>query len=93
MESIEISVYPFVQVSNLYQQALKLGEECGEVMGEFYAGDLKETATHEDLLSIAYECGDVIQAAVNMIVLLGENPNDIMRSTTIKNNSRGYYAQ
>lgn len=94
MEAIDITVYPFKKCDAPYQELLKLGEECGEVMAEAYNVDAKGlNFTDEDILSICYELGDVIQVAVNAIVLLGQNPNDIMRSTTIKNNNRGYYAE
>lgn len=94
MEAIEITVYPFMKCAAPYQELLKLGEECGEVMAEAYSVDAKgPSMTEEDILSICYELGDVIQVAVNTIVLFGKNPNEIMRSTTIKNSNRGYYAE
>ena len=60
MNEVKITVHPFMIASNVYQQAFKIVEECGEVMAELYNADRKEIVNVEDIKSIGYELGDVV---------------------------------
>lgn len=93
MNEVKITVHPFMISTNVYQQAFKIAEECGEVMAELYNADRKEIASVEDLKSIGYELGDVVQATVNLMVAFGLGPDEIMQAVYEKNLSRGYYAE
>lgn len=92
MNEVKITVYPFMIASNVYQQAFKIVEECGEVMAELYNADRKEIVNVEDIKSIGYELGDVVQASVNLMVAFGLEPDEVMQAVYDKNLSRGYYA-
>lgn len=93
MPETEIKVTPFVGCTYLYQAFIKLMEEAGEVAQVFYRVDTKEGGelNQNDLDWLMEECGDVIQAAVNIIVRCGYDPQDVMDIVTQKNVDRGYY--
>ena len=93
MNDVKITVRPFMISSNVYQQAFKIVEECGEVMAELYNADRKEIVNVEDIKSIGYELGDVVQATVNLMVAFGLEPDEVMQNIYDKNLSRGYYAE
>ena len=93
MNEVKITVRPFMQATNVYQQAFKIVEECGEVMAELYNADRKEIINVEDIKSVGYELGDVVQATVNLMIAFGLDPNEVMQSIYDKNLSRGYYAE
>lgn len=93
MNEVKIIVHPFMISTNVYQQAFKIVEECGEVMAELYNADRKEIVNVEDIKAIGYELGDVVQASVNLMVAFGLEPDEVMQSIYDKNFSRGYYAE
>ena len=93
MNEVKITVHPFMIASNVYQQAFKIVEECGEVMAELYNADRKEIVNVEDIKSIGYELGDVVQASVNLMIAFGLEPDEVMQAIYDKNLSRGYYAE
>lgn len=93
MPEIELKVTPFVGCKFLYQCVAKLCEETGEVAQAFYDADTKDP---NDLLSsdvalMVEECGDVIQAAINIIWRCGYDLQEVMDVVTEKNMSLGYY--
>lgn len=93
MPETELMITPFVNCPFLYQAVAKLAEETGEVCSSFYRLDTKEPGTIEsdDVLNLMIECGDVIQAAVNIIHRCGYDVQDIIDKVTEKNIARGYY--
>lgn len=93
MPENEIKVTPFVGCTYLYQALIKLMEEAGEVAQAFYRVDTKEGGelNQNDLDWLMEECGDVIQAAINIIARCGYDPQDVMDIVTQKNVDRGYY--
>lgn len=93
MPENEIKITPFVGCTYLYQAVIKLMEEVGEVAQVFYRVDTKEggEVNQNDVDWLVEECGDVIQAAVNIIVRCGYDPQDVMDIVTQKNVDRGYY--
>lgn len=93
MPENEIKITPFVGCTYLYQAVLKLVEEAGEVAQVFYRVDTKEggEVNQNDVDWLVEECGDVIQAAVNIIVRCGYDPQDVMDTVTQKNVDKGYY--
>ena len=93
MPEIDLKVTPFVGCKFLYQCVAKLCEETGEVAQAFYDADVKDpaTLTDNDVSCMVYECGDVIQAAINIIYRCGYDLQEVMDVVTEKNMSRGYY--
>ena len=93
MPEFELKVTPFVGCQFLYQCVAKLCEETGEVAQAFYDADMKDpaTLTDNDVACMVYECGDVIQAAINIIWRCGYDLQEVMDVVTEKNMSRGYY--
>lgn len=93
MPETQIFMTPFNNCPFLYQAVIKLSEETGEVSQAFYSADIKkaEDITKEDMDKFVEECGDVMQAAFNIIVRCGYDVQDIIDKVTEKNMSRGYY--
>ena len=94
MTEITLKITPFVNCNFLYQNVLKLTEECGEVAACFYRIDTKATpddVTQHDVDWLVEECGDVIQAALNIIVRCGYEPQEVLDDVAAKNYQRGYY--
>lgn len=93
MPEIELKVTPFVGCKFLYQCVAKLCEETGEVARAFYNADTKnpEDLTSEDISLMIDECGDVIQAAINIIYRCNYDLQEVMDAVTEKNMTRGYY--
>lgn len=93
MPENEIKVTSFVGCTYLYQAVIKLMEEAGEVAQVFYRTDTKDSGevNQNDVDWLVEECGDVIQAAINIIVRCGYDPQDVMDIVTQKNVDRGYY--
>jgi len=93
MPENEIRFTPFVGCAYLYQAVIKLMEEAGEVAQVFYRTDTKDSGevNQNDVDWLVEECGDVIQAAINIIVRCGYDPQDVMDIVTQKNVDRGYY--
>lgn len=92
MSELEIKVTPFKACPFLYQQIIKLGEECGEVAQAYYRCDHVETVSDNLCFdSVVIECGDVIQTAINIIVRCGYDVQDVMDIVTAKNSLRGHY--
>lgn len=93
MPENEIKITPFVGCTYLYQAVIKLMEEAGEVAQVFYRTDTKDSGevNQNDVDWLVEECGDVIQAAINIIVRCGYDPQDVMDTVTQKNVDRGYY--
>lgn len=93
MPEYDLSVTPFLGCKFLYQAVLKICEESGEVASAFYNADLKEAEelTDDDIGAVVHECGDVIQAAVNVIWRCGYDLQEVMDAITEKNIARGYY--
>lgn len=93
MPEIDVKVTPFIGCKFLYQSVAKLCEETGEVAQAFYDADTKDPddLTENDIATFVEECGDVIQAAVNIIHRCGFDLQDVMDAVTEKNVLRGYY--
>lgn len=93
MPENEIKITPFIGCPYLYQAVIKLMEEVGEVASVFYRTDTKDSGAfnQNDIDWLVEECGDVIQAAFNIIVRCGYDPQDVMDIVTQKNVDRGYY--
>jgi NTP pyrophosphatase (non-canonical NTP hydrolase) len=93
MPEIDVKVTPFIGCKFLYQSIAKLCEETGEVAQAFYYADTKDPAdlSKDDIAIFVEECGDVIQAAINIIYRCGFDLQDVMDSVTEKNVLRGYY--
>jgi phosphoribosyl-ATP pyrophosphohydrolase len=93
MPEIELKVTPFVGCRFLYQAIAKLCEETGKVAQAFYDADTKDPSdlTDNDVSCMVYECGDVIQTAINIIYRCGYDLQEVMDVVTEKNMSRGYY--
>lgn len=93
MVEYNVKITPFVNCPLLYQNVLKMVEEVGEVASVFYRVDTKNAGdvTQHDVDWLVEECGDVLQAAFNIIVRCGYDPQDVIDMVAEKNYQRGYY--
>lgn len=93
MPETEIKMTSFVGCKFLYQAVMKLMEESGEVAQAFYNLDIEDVSQLDidDIDKLAEECGDVMQAAFNIINWLHYDVQEVIDKVTEKNIARGYY--
>ena len=63
----------------------------GTIIYILFLSTAKADEADNDVTCMVYECGDVIQAAINIIYRCGYDLQEVMDVVTEKNMSRGYY--